>query len=190
MLFMLRDLSIWDIIYEHCAYYSSNSLAYLFQACGFEVLQLQATFGGQFLALEARLADQPLSMTHVGGESLEQLHRDVAAFAANYREKVETWSHRLAEYARAGQRVVVWGAGSKGVTFLNVLQARDQIEYVVDLNPRKHGKYVAGSGQQIVAPAFLRDYQPDVVIVMNPLYMNEIQQMTHDLGLRTEVIGV
>ncbi len=190
VLFMLRDLSIWDIIYEHCAYYSSNSLAYLFQACGFEVLQLQATFGGQFLALEARLADQPLSMTHVGGESLEQLHRDVAAFAANYREKVETWSHRLAEYARAGQRVVVWGAGSKGVTFLNVLQTRDQIEYVVDLNPRKHGKYVAGSGQQIVAPAFLRDYQPDVVIVMNPLYMNEIQQMTYDLGLRTEVIGV
>ncbi len=190
VLFMLRDLSIWDIIYEHCAYYSSSSLTYLFQVCGFAVLRLQPAFGGQFLAIEARLADQPLSMTHVGGESLEQLHQDVAAFATNYREKVETWNHRLVECAHTGQRVVVWGAGSKGVTFLNVLQARDQIEYVVDLNPRKHGKYVAGSGQQIVAPAFLCDYQPDVVIVMNPLYMNEIQQMTHDLGLKADVVGV
>lgn len=190
VLFMLRDLSIWDIIYEHCAYYSSSSLAYLFQTCGFVVLQLQAAFGGQFLAIEARLADQSPSMIPIDGTSLEQLRQDVATFATNYRQKVETWGRRLAEWAHTGQRVVVWGAGSKGVTFLNVIEACDQIEYVVDLNPRKHGKYVAGSGQQIVAPVFLRDYHPDVVIVMNPLYINEIQQMMCDLGLKADVAGV
>jgi len=79
-----------------------------------------------------------------------------------------------------GQRAVVWGAGSKGVTFLNVLNIQDQIEYVVDINLRKQGMYIAGTGQQIVPPEFLRNYQPDVVIVMNLIYkvkFNSSQQL-------------
>jgi hypothetical protein len=78
---------------------------------------------------------------------------------------------------------VVWGGGSKGVTFLNMLKAQHQIEYVVDLNPRKQGKYVAGTGQKIVPPEFLWEYRPDIVIVMNPIYENEIRQMLNELAI-------
>ena len=68
----------------------------------------------------------------------------------------------------------MWGAGSKGVTFLNMIDSRYQIEYVIDINPRKHGKYIPGTGQKIVSPEFLREYIPDIVIVMNLIYENEI----------------
>jgi len=85
---------------------------------------------------------------------------------------------------------VIWGAGAKGVTFLNTLNLRDQIEYAVDVNPRKHGMFIAGTGQQIVPPEVLRDYQPDVVIVMNPLYEHEIQQIAKNLGITIECVCV
>jgi FlaA1/EpsC-like NDP-sugar epimerase len=89
---------------------------------------------------------------------------------------------------RTGQRAVVWGAGSKGVTFLNALQARDPIGHVVDINPRKQGMYVAGTGQQIVAPEFLKEARPDVVIVMNPVYEDEIRRWVGELGLTPDLI--
>jgi hypothetical protein len=72
---------------------------------------------------------------------------------------------------------VVWGAGSKGITFLNVLKSENVIEFVIDVNPHKHGLYVPGTGQQVVAPDMLTDIQPDVVIVMNPIYLDEINKM-------------
>jgi hypothetical protein len=64
-----------------------------------------------------------------------------------------------------------------------------QIKYAVDINPRKQGMYVPGSGQQIVRPEFLRDYQPDVIVVMNPIYRHEIQQLTKKLGLTAKLIS-
>jgi len=87
-----------------------------------------------------------------------------------------------------GQLAVVWGAGSKGVSFLNALKDL-QIEYVVDINPRKQGMYIPGTGQQIVRPEFLRDYQPDVIVVMNPVYRREIRKLTKKLGLTAKLIS-
>jgi len=67
-----------------------------------------------------------------------------------------------------------------------MLKIQDHIKYVVDINPNKHGKYIAGTGQKIVSPEFLRAYQPDVVIIMNPIYKSEIQQHLNRLGLTTD----
>jgi hypothetical protein len=69
------------------------------------------------------------------------------------------------------------------VTFLNVLEVRALIAYVVDLNPRKHLKYIAGTGQQIVPPEFLHTSQPEVAIVMNSISLAEIQALLDATGL-------
>jgi hypothetical protein len=112
----------------------------------------------------------------------------VVAFGQRYQDKVRSWERDLAELVTAGRKAVVWGAGSKGVTFLNVLGAQEAIAHVVDINPRKHGKYVAGTGQEIVPPEYLRDFPPDMVIVMNAVYSNEIRQTLEGLGLRPELV--
>jgi hypothetical protein len=49
--------------------------------------------------------------------------------------------------------------------------------------------YITGTGQQIVAPAFLQEYQPDVVIVMNPIYLAEIRQMLETLSVTAELVA-
>jgi hypothetical protein len=113
-----------------------------------------------------------------------------AAFAERYRAKVESWRRDLERIRYEGGKTVVWGGGSKGVTFLNTLDIRDGIDYVVDINPYKHGKYLPGTGQKIVPPEFLIEYRPSAVIVMNPVYLDEVREMIGALGLSPEVIPV
>ena len=96
----------------------------------------------------------------------------------------------IAELRRSGTKTVVWGAGSKGVTFLNVLKVESGIESVVDVNPHKHGHYVPGTGQNIVPPEFLQKYHPDKIIVMNPVYFDEIRKMYINLNYPIEFVQV
>jgi SAM-dependent methyltransferase len=181
----LRDRAVWDIIYDHCSYFSASSLAWLFQASGFTPQRLVRAFGGQFLAIEAMPDGDG---TPARWDELDEITHDVAAFANSYRSEVARWRARFDEFARAGRRAVVWGAGAKGASFLNTLGAQGKIEYIVDINPHKHGAYIAGAGQQIVGPALLRKIRPDVVIVMNPIYCDEIRQRLEELGIRAELI--
>jgi len=97
---------------------------------------------------------------------------------------------KLEEINRTGQRAVVWGGGSKGITFLNQINNPQQIKYVVDINPRKQGLYVPGTGQLIVSPAFLSKYKAEIVIVMNPIYTNEIRHLSKNLGVTAEFLLV
>jgi SAM-dependent methyltransferase len=184
--FTLRGQGIWDLIYEHCSYFGVGSLSRLFTLCGFDTYDVTETYGSQFLCIEALPGEGLADSAGDVGRDLGGLACDVAAFADAYRSKVQVWRRTLERMARAGQRAVVWGAGSKGVTFLNVLETQEQILYAVDINPRKQGMYLAGTGQQIVPPEFLREVRPDVVIVMNPMYEGEIRQMTENLGLSME----
>jgi len=183
VLFTLRDWGIWDMIYEHCSYFSANSLAHLFTSCGFEVCDLMEAYEGQFLCLEASPREDLAGFVGQPGSDLQEMTALVTSFADKYRRQVGSWRDKLEQMAQAGERAVVWGGGSKGVTFLNTLEVQDQIEYVVDINPRKQGVYIAGTGQRIVPPEFLRDYQPDVVVVMNPIYEGEIRRIIERLGL-------
>jgi len=188
VLFTLRDLGIWDLIYEHCSYFSSSSLSHLFRACGFDVCDLTEAYEGQFLSIEALPGEGLTDPTRDPRDDLEEMAHDVATFGDKYRSKAQVWRRNLERIASTGQRAVIWGAGSKGVTFLNALATQGQIAYAVDINPRKQGMYLAGTGQQVVPPEFLRDYQPDVVIVMNPIYQREIQHITEGLGLTTQFV--
>lgn len=186
----LRDLGIWDILYEHCSYFCAVALTRLFEESGFAVQGVYEAFGGQYLGLEARVetgSRAGKSWTHREMAALEKL---VEAFGAHYRSKVAAWDERLCALAGRGSRVVLWGAGSKGVMFLNSVPASRSIAYVVDINPRKQGRYVAGSGQQIVAPAFLTEYRPDAVLVANPLYEEEIRQSLRWMGLQAGVVAI
>ncbi|HBB35048.1 MAG TPA: methyltransferase [Cyanobacteria bacterium UBA8803] len=185
-----RHLAVWDIIYEHCCYFAPSSLAHAFSRHGFQVFHLTEAFGGQFLCLEALPVVEEMGFPDEQLDAVNSLTRDIADFTTKFQAKVEAWKQKLAQIARSGQRTVVWGAGSKGVTFLNILKLQDSVEYIVDINPRKQGMYVAGTGQQIVPPAFLQDYQPDVVIVVNPIYESEIRQLMANWGLTPELMCV
>lgn len=185
-LFTLRDLAIWDIIYEHCSYYSHYSLSYLFTQADFKVLQVTETYAGQFLCLEAHPGHQ--EPTESDEIQLNAAQKHAGTFAENYQQRVGEWQDHIQQMADANHRAVIWGSGSKGVTFLNILQAQDQIAYAIDINPRKQGMFIPGTAQQIMPPDFLKEYQPQVIIIMNPIYKDEINQLVTDLGLSAKIM--
>jgi len=188
----LRDLAVWDVIYEHCGYFNAYSLARLFIECDFDVEAAGTAFDGQFLCLKARPGDGRISneLEPALDESRSIALAETRRFADRYQRKVEEWRTTLDDIAASGKRAVVWGAGSKGVTFLNTLDLGGAIDHAVDINPRKTGMFVAGSGQSIVAPEELSRVRPDVVLVMNAIYRDEIARTTRDLGVRAELLAV
>lgn len=183
-LFTIRDGGIWDIIYEHCGYFWAGSLERAFSRSGFQVTEIEETFEGQFLTVHATAMGGTPHSREVVPALAEKLQGYVDSFSRMYRETMEAWKERLREISDEGRKAVVWGAGSKGNTFLNTVG--EGIQYVVDVNPRKQGRFVAGTGQPIVSPEFLKEYRPDLVVVMNPIYRDEVRRTTEDLGLQPE----
>jgi cyclopropane fatty-acyl-phospholipid synthase-like methyltransferase len=186
--FILENFGMWDITYEHCSYFSNTSLLYLFQSCGFGVREMREVFDGQFLCLEAFPQEKLSTSRHRASAEVETMTSQVKLFGAKYLSKVEEWRNKLESIENSGQKVVVWGAGTKGVTFLNALRVRDQIKFVVDVNPYKEGKYVAGTGQKIVSPNFLDDYRPNIIIVMNRIYAQEIRGLLNAMNLNPHLM--
>ncbi len=183
---ILKDLSVWDLIYEHCSYFGLNSIGRVFSNCGFEVKDLYRSYGEQFIGIEAMPVDEATDWDIEYSEGVMEIAGHADRFAQNYRNKLDDWQERLVELAEAGKRAVLWGAGAKGVSFANMLRISDQIRYIVDINPRKRGKFIAGAGQEIIGPQFLVGIKPDVVIISNPIYKDEIQETVSGLGLNPE----
>jgi hypothetical protein len=180
-LFTLRDGGIWDILYEHCGYFTPASLARAFDLAGYAVESIEPTFGGQFLSLFGAISGRTTDLA-AARERYEALFD---AFATSYATQVKRESDFLAGERANGRKVVVWGAGTKGTMFLNTIIGRDGfVDSIVDINPRKWGKFVPGSGQKIVPPEAMDDARPDTVIVMNPAYADEIRDSLSARGLR------
>jgi SAM-dependent methyltransferase len=189
---VLREVAFWDVYYEHCSYFTAGSLARLFRATGFEVLDVRLAYDDQYLLVEAKPSHPsgsigaPLPLEN----DLAELDQAVEHFEQGYRQTVERWRDELDALRASGGRSVIWGAGSKGVAFLSAMGSNQSIEYAVDINPYKHGKYMAGTGQEIVAPAFLQDYDPELVVVMNPVYVEEIAGSLRELDLAPRLVAV
>jgi SAM-dependent methyltransferase len=185
---VLEEEAFWDIYYEHCSYFTVGSLARLFRRMGFAVLDVGREYSNQYVTIEARVGEGMASLPAPEAD-LENVRTFVQSFATRVPRRIAEWRKRLEGYREKGLKTVVWGAGSKGVTFLSTLNVPDAVEYVVDINPHMSKHYMAKSGIEIVGPFALRDYRPDVVIVMNPVYRQEITAELSNLGLRPEVIS-
>jgi len=182
-----RERAFWDIYYEHCSYFTAGSLERLFVDCGFEVLDSWKGFGDQYLLIEAR----PRTAGQEPGRPLEEnLEEVVASFAKDAPRVIEEWRERFRSWASAGRRVVIWGAGSKGVAFLTTLQVADEVACAVDINPHKAGFFMPGTGHEVVEPKALLESPPDVVVVMNAIYREEIRRQLAGMGLSPEVLAV
>jgi hypothetical protein len=203
------DAGPWDITYEHPSYFTASALEATFTAAGFSVAEIDEAFDGQFLSLhghalgskatgassgdiDARSSTSPSPRRErePGGEVSPAALEVIARFADRFGQTVATWDARVAKWLSEGRLPVLWGGGSKGITFLNIVPAAREIEYVVDINPHKQGLYAPGSGQRFVAPDFLRRQSPDVIVLMNAIYEPEVRRRLDELGLAPEVVAV
>lgn len=189
--FTVERLGIWDLVYEHVSYFTPSSLATALALAGLRGTPPGSEFGGQFLWTEA----SPGVAVPVRPDGVRPDQRLLDAFAAyprRHRAMLEGWRGFVGRRLRQGQRLALWGAGSKGVTFLNLLglRAGSGLDVAVDVNPRKAGTHIPGTGQRTVPPEALAVAPPDTVLVMNPEYTGEIDGILERLGIRAELVPV
>lgn len=187
---VLEESAFWDVYYEHCSYFTPGSLARLFRNGRFQVLVLRRAFGEQYLLLEGRSANGAVSPPLSLEEPLEDLGRLVERFAKSSRRVMDGWQDRIRTMRRVGKKIAVWGSGSKCVAFLTSLDLQEEVARVVDINPHRHGLYIPGSGHRIDPPGVLASDPPDVVVIMNPVYKEEIGAMLREMGLSPRILAL
>ncbi len=185
---ILDEVAFWDVYYEHCAYFTQGSVARVFERCGFRVLDVRYEYDGQYLIVEARPAAPGDPVTPWGHDDLAAIAAGIDRFGAGYADMSASWRRRLEELSRRGGTSVVWGASSKAVAFLAA--AGEYVAAAVDINPYKHGSYMAGTGHPVVAPETLASMQPELVVAMNPIYIEEIQADLDRLGVGAELVAL
>ncbi len=189
--YVLDEVAFWDIYYEHCSYFTTASLTHLFLHTGFDVLNVFTEYDDQYLMIEARPSKSGFDKKeNVDPLLVDQVKNKVNFFQSQIKERTKNWRTLLDDLHSRSQKVVIWGSGSKGVAFLTTLKVKDEIQFAVDINPHKHGTFMAGSGHKIVSPQFLAEYRPDVVIVMNPVYRDEIQKDLENMNLSPKMMSV
>jgi hypothetical protein len=173
---LLRDAQFDTIDHEHFQYYSLLSATRALATAGLAVVdaELLPTHGGslRIWARPSRIAAPPSE------RAVEVLRIEKAAglhWVDGYlqlRARTETLRHNLLRFllqCRAdGKRVVGYGAPGMGNTLLNYCGIRsDLVEYIVDRNPYKHGRFTPGMRIPIHDPKRIAKDRPDVVLALS-----------------------
>jgi 2-polyprenyl-3-methyl-5-hydroxy-6-metoxy-1,4-benzoquinol methylase len=180
----------FDTIYhEHFSYFSWISAARIFAKGGLTLFDVEElpTHGGS-LRVYAKHAQDPRPLTERARE-LEK--REIAAGLnrlaayAGFGEQVKETKRKLLDFLiaakRAGKKIAGYGAPGKGNTLLNYCGVRtDFIDFTVDRNPYKQGKFLPGTHIPIYAPEKIREVRPDYVLILVWNLKDEVmQQMVH-----------
>jgi hypothetical protein len=187
---ILEEGAFWDIYYEHCSYFTLGSLGRLFESCGFEVLELSKCYDGQYLLIDARPARAETAAKRPDPEQIQRERQLVETFEREVGAAMQRWRELFADTKRRGERVALWGSGSKAVAFLCELGLGEEVGCVTDINPHRHGMFMPGTGHAIVPPDELRGYRPDLVVAMNPIYLGEIKADLAKMGLSPRLLAV
>jgi hypothetical protein len=154
----------------------------------FDVEEL-TTHGGSLRIYASHVEDNTKPVGHRVGELRA---REVAAgltgmdYYLSFGERVKETKRKLLEFLikakRGGRSVCGYGAPGKGNTLLNYCGIRtDFLDYTVDRNPYKHGKFTPGTHIPIHPPDTIRETRPDYVLILPWNFKDEIMKQMSDI---------
>lgn len=190
----LIDHVEFDTIYhEHLCYFSLIALDVLFRRHGLYLNDAEhLSIHGGSLRIFVEKSNRPTNRLKedLAREQAEGL--DSWDYFEKFGEKVaalrDEVCERIAELKASGARIAAYGAAAKGATLLNYCGiGPDQIDFVVDRNTHKQGKFMPGRNLPIRDVAFLSVSAPDYVLLLAWNFADEIlvqQQAYRDAGGR------
>jgi len=183
---MVERCALWDLIYEHLSYFVPTSFELAHARAGLAMRSTGASFDDQFMWGEACVGEVD---DRLDGAAVNAAIDAAIAFGDLARRRIEDAHDQLADAAVAGP-AVLWGAGSKGATYLNLVSDVVPVDGVIDINPRKDGWGVPGTTLTIGPPESLVEIRPRTVIVANPAYVDEVRSTLRELGVDSQVVAL
>lgn len=171
--YILKYDGYYELIKDHIAYYSEETLRFLFQKNGFEVVKCE-TVNRDTHAILVRKRQKV----------------DVSSWMANF-EELKLELHQYVDgYMTQGKKVAVWGASHQGFTLIPSLDLSDKIAYIIDSAPFKQGKYAPASHVPIVDRKHFFEEPVDSILIVAPGYTDEIAsiirtELNEDMDIRT-----
>jgi SAM-dependent methyltransferase len=173
---MFRNNQFDTIYQEHYTYFSFVSITRAFEKHGLIVFDVEKiwTHGGSMRVYARHKHDHS---KHVTKAVTDMLSDEIAAgyddlatyqqFGEQVKETKRKLLSFLIEAKSKGATIAAYGAPGKGNTLLNYCGIReDFIDYTVDRNPFKHGKYLPGTRIPIFTPAKLAETKPDYILIL------------------------
>ena len=176
-LMRLMDENQFDTIYhEHFFYFSLYSAEKIFAAHGLTLYDVEElwTHGGSLRIYARHTENEALPVTQrlidLRAREKKAGLDTVGAYAA-FDEQVKETKRKILEFLirakREGKTVAGYGAPGKGNTLLNYCGIRtDFIDYTVDRNPYKHGRFLPGTHIPIFQPERIAETKPDYVFIL------------------------
>ncbi len=177
----LRNGAFWDLTYEHCNYFTLSTMCLALEMAGFNVVEQGRSFGDQYQWTICNSSNRGVSLAADTTLNLAAVETYLELEAVRFETAFSA--------SEAADHFVLWGMAGKGVN-LAALLAEDQIAGGVDMNSAKQGRYAPVSGVQIYSPEWLNSLRAATVLVMNPIYLDEIGDLIKRLEIQANLITI
>lgn len=172
--YVVSNGSFYELLRDHIANYSEQTLRFLLQKNGFAVLESEIVNKDTLSVIV-----QKRPRADVGGmkTTFRTLSGELRAF--------------LDARASAGRRVAVWGASHQGFTVISTAGIGARIEYIIDSAPFKQGRFAPASHVPIVSPDFFFAHPVDTILIIAPGYTEEIARCIRErFGAAVEIAAI
>lgn len=167
---ILEHAVAFDFFYEHCNYFTAETLRFALAQAGYRVRKLEHVFDGQYLWVEA----EPIGDAGATAPTPRGHGAAIKAIGERGDARLTAWRDTLAAHRRQGP-IALWGAGAKGTTLAALADpAGTLIDCLIDINPRKQGGFAAVTAHPVVSPEAAVARGVRFVVSMNPNYRDEI----------------
>ena len=172
--YIMEHNGYYELIRDHIAYYTFDTLAALLERNGFQVLEHEMVNRD---TLSFVVKKRPLTDVSNLMEGFEEVGREMEA----YLKYLSAWK----------KRVAIWGASHQVFTLAATTRLGEQARYIIDSAPFKQGRFAPASHLPIVSPEHFHEEPVDAIVITAPGYTDEIAGIIEEkFGSQVEVMAM
>ena len=185
--YILEHDGYYELIRDHLAYYTFDTLRFTVETAGFQVLEEEMVNRDTLSVIvrKRKKADgQPVSDSQRSAVDVSGLKESLDTIGREMGELTEDLNDR-------GKKLAIWGASHQGFTLASTTAVGRFAGYIIDSAPFKQGKYAPASHLPIVSPEHYKSSPVEAILIVAPGYTDEIASVIREkFGRNVEILAL